>query len=145
MHTSIYAEIGEYVGFKHFVDILSSAEGWTKILNSIVYVFLSLLIVIPLGVGVGTLLNRKIKYRGLIRTMIIIPWVLSQTVTALLLKWLLNANYGPIVYLIYSITGIKVDFFNAEIIAKFYCSICKCVEYIPYCIDFNFGSIADDT
>ena len=71
------------------------------------------MVVIPLGVAIGSLLNRKIRGNTLLRTLIIIPWVLSQTVTALLWRWILNGNYGPIAYLVYGLTGRKVDFFSS--------------------------------
>lgn len=108
-----YAETTAFVGLQNYISIFKTSAGWIRLLNSIGYVLLSILIVIPLGVGVGTLLNRKIKSRGLLRTVIILPWVLSQTVAALLWKWMLNSSYGPITYVIQQLTGHKVDFINS--------------------------------
>lgn len=118
LHATEYAEIKEFVGLKYYIEILGSQKGWNAIFNSITYVLMSLVIVIPLGTISAVLLNRKIKGRTFIRTLIIIPWVLSQTVTALLWKWLLNSNYGPVSYIYYTITGQKIDFFNTPIAAK---------------------------
>lgn len=118
MFETTYAQIGRFIGLDNYIAILSSKSGWNNITNSILYVVISLLLVIPLGVGLGILLNRKIKFKGLLRTVIIIPWVLSQTVVALLWKWLLDSNFGPIVYVFYSATGIKLDFFNTPMAAK---------------------------
>ena len=113
-----YAQIVGFAGLDNFIEILSSPEGWQKIMNSVIYVLSSLLLVLPLGVGAALLLNREIKMRGFQRTVIILPWVLSQTVTALLWRWLLNANFGPIVYILYALTGQQVDFFNSSGIAR---------------------------
>lgn len=118
-HATEYAEIKEFVGLKYYIEILGSEKGWNSIFNSISYVLMSLVLVLPLGVISAVLLNRKIKGRTAIRTLIIIPWVLSQTVTALLFKWLLNSNYGPVSYLWYTLTGEKIDFFNSALAAKF--------------------------
>lgn len=114
-----YAVIGAFAGLKNYLKIFGTAEGWMSIFNSITYVALSLLIVIPLGVLSAILLNRKIPLTGFFRTLIVLPWVLSQTVTALLWKWLLNSSFGPISYIWYSITGAKADFFNYPTIARF--------------------------
>lgn len=119
LHATEYAEIKEFVGLKYYIEILGSAKGWNSIFNSVTYVLMSLLLVLPLGVISAVLLNRKMKGRTVMRTLIIIPWVLSQTVTALLFKWLLNSNYGPVSYIWYAITGQKVDFFNSAFAAKF--------------------------
>ncbi len=119
MFNTIYGKTLNFIGFNNYATILGSATGWLRILNSVGYVLLSLIVVIPLGVAVGTLLNHKIKCRGILRTIIILPWILSQTVTALLWKWLVNSNFGPIVYLVYQITGIKLDFINSPMAARF--------------------------
>ena len=113
-----YTEVQEFAGLKHYIDILSSGEGLQAILNSITYVLLSLLIVIPLGIILAVMLNRKMRGRTVLRTIIIIPWVLSQTVTALLWQWLLNSSYGPVNYLSVLLTGGKFDVFNSPIPAK---------------------------
>lgn len=108
-----YAETVKFIGLQNYISIFKTSGGWVRILNSIGYVVLSIVIVIPLGVGVGTLLNRKIRCRGLLRTIIILPWVLSQTVAALLWKWMLNSNYGLVTYFIEKLTGARVDFINS--------------------------------
>ena len=118
LHATEYAQVKEFVGFTHYKEILGSLKGWNAIWNSITYVLMSLVLVIPLGTVSAVLLNRKLKGRTVIRTLIIVPWVLSQTVTALLWKWLLNSNYGPVSYIYYSLTGQKIDFFNTAFAAK---------------------------
>lgn len=116
-HATTYAQVGEFVGLKNYYTVFKDG-GLKNILNSVEYVVMSLLLVMPLGVCLGTLLNRKVKGTVLFRTLIIIPWVLSQTVTAMLFRWILNGSYGPITYLIYQLTGNKVDLLSSEITAK---------------------------
>ena len=72
-HATEYAEIKEFVGLKYYIEILGSEKGWNSIFNSISYVLMSLVLVLPLGVMSAVLLNRKIKGRTVIRTLIIIP------------------------------------------------------------------------
>ncbi len=93
-HETKYAVVGGFVGLKNYVSVLGTSIGWINILNSVEYVVFSLLLAIPIGVGIGTLLKRKSHGITIVRTLIRIPWVRSQTVTALLWKWLGNGNYG---------------------------------------------------
>ena len=113
-HKTQYAMVGEFVGLKNYISVMVESDGLKNIINSIVYVVLSLLLAMPIGIGVGTLLNRKIRGMTIFRTMIIIPWTLSQTVTALLWKWLLNGNYGLITSWAYQLTGKKMDLFSSS-------------------------------
>ena len=113
-----YANVGKFIGLTHYKTILGSKDGWSAIGNSITYVVFSLLVVVPTGIIVGVLLNRKIRARVLFRTILVIPWVLSQTVTALLWKWVLNSNFGPIVLWWQQLTGSLMDFFNSELASR---------------------------
>ncbi len=118
LHETNYGEIGAFIGLKHYKDILLTGDGWNNIFNTILYAMGSLVLVIPLGVMAAVALNHKIKCVTLLRTLIILPWVLSQTVVALLWKWLLNGNFGPVSYVWYMLTGEKADFFNTASMAR---------------------------
>lgn len=128
-HKTQYAMVGEFVGLKNYISVMVESDGLKNIINSIVYVVLSLLLAMPIGIGVGTLLNRKIRGMTIFRTMIIIPWTLSQTVTALLWKWLLNGNYGLITSWAYQLTGKKIGSFQFSNHCKNPGSYCKRMEY----------------
>lgn len=110
-HATNYAVVKEFVGLKNYIAVFSET-GWKNILNSVRYVLLSLVLVIPTGVIMGSLLNRKFYGKRVFQTLIFIPYVISQTITALLWKWLLNGSYGPITYLFFELTGQKIDFFS---------------------------------
>lgn len=117
-HNTNYANILDFIGLQNYIDLLGSPKGWNAIFNSVTYVLGSLLLVIPLGTLLAVFLNRKLKGRTIYRTLVIIPWVLSQTVTALLWKWLLNSNYGPVSYLSYLLREQKLDLFNTPLAAR---------------------------
>lgn len=57
-HATNYAQVKEFVGLKNYFSIFRE-NGWKNILNSIRYVVMSLVIAIPTGVIVGSLLNRR--------------------------------------------------------------------------------------
>ncbi|MFC4301904.1 carbohydrate ABC transporter permease [Cohnella boryungensis] len=109
LYETEYVRTGAYVGADNFISIFKNESGLTNIKNSFVYVFGSILIVIPLSTLLAVLLNMKVKFRVWFRTAIILPWVISQTVTALLWKWLINANYGPVNYIVEQLGGTKID------------------------------------
>jgi multiple sugar transport system permease protein len=112
MYETNYINSVRFVGLDNFIAIFKNETGMQNIRNSVVYVFSSIVIVIPLSTLLAVVLNTKIKYRVFFRTLIILPWVISQTVTALLWKWMTNANYGPLTYAIEKLGGPKVDLLN---------------------------------
>lgn len=139
-HATNYAKVGEYVGLENYVEVFSGS-GLKNILNSMRYVLMSLVLVIPSGVLLGTLLNRKIRGNALLRTLIFIPYVLSQTVTALLWKWILNGSYGPVTYIWYTLTGQKIDFFSTSAGANLMLVVANAWNTIPLVIILTLAAL----
>lgn len=102
-----YATRTAFIGFGHYRDLLSDPSIWRAAANSAVYTFGSLALVIPLALGIALLLNSDIPFRSAVRTIVILPWVLSQTIVALLWMWLLNPDFGPLPYLVDLVSGFK--------------------------------------
>ena len=107
LYQTRYAEKLRFVGGQNYVALWNDPAIWTSAANSLVYVGASLALVVPLALGLALLLNANIPFRGTARTVIILPWVVSQTVVALLWAWLLNADFGPITYGIQALTGAR--------------------------------------
>jgi len=96
LHRSNYLEIGEFVGLLNYQRFLLSEAGIERAWNSSVFVLGSLAVAMPLGFGLALLLNLPLRARGLIRTVLILPWLVSNTVAAILWAWILSAQFGPV-------------------------------------------------
>lgn len=115
LHETSYANMREFIGFKNYINIFSPSKGGDaliSIVNSLWYVLCSLGIAIPLGIFLAVLLNQDLRMRGFFRTAIVLPWVISQTITAMLFRWLCNGNFGVLTYLCEKFLGIRVDFLS---------------------------------
>ena len=140
-HATRYAVVGEFVGIDNYISVMTENEGWKNIINSIEYVVLSLLLALPIGVAIGSLLNRKIKGIAILRTLIVIPWILSQTVRALLWGWLLNGTYGLVTYWVYLLTGQKIDLFSTAILAKILVVVVNVWNTVPVIIILTIAAL----
>jgi multiple sugar transport system permease protein len=105
-----YAEKVKFIGAANYVALWNDASIWASAGKSLIYTGFSLLLVIPLSLGLAMLLNSRIPLRSTARTFIILPWVVSQTVVALLWAWLLNADFGPIAFTAQALTGTRPPF-----------------------------------
>ena len=110
LHDTYYLQIRDFVGFANYKRIFTEGFALQAIRNSLWYVFGSLAIVFLLGVPIAVVLNSKFPLQGMFRTMIIIPWVISQTITAMLYRWLYNNSFGVLVYLIVLVSGKRINF-----------------------------------
>jgi ABC-type sugar transport system permease subunit len=89
-----------FVGLDQYARLLGDAGFLRALSTSLKYALASLALTIPIGMMFALLLNRPIRFRGLFRTILIVPWTLSQAVTAMLWVWVLNPSYGPLKYLL---------------------------------------------
>ena len=59
--------------------------------------------VVLYGLGVALLLNSAIKLAGPLKVVILLPWALPAVVSGLLWKWILNADFGILNSLLFSL------------------------------------------
>lgn len=89
-----------FTGLGNYHSLLVDPVAWHNLVLSLFYVFGSLGVVLPFGLGVAILLNQPVPFRSIFRTIIILPWAVSQTIIALLWGWILNPDFGPGIYLL---------------------------------------------
>lgn len=107
LYKTKYAEKLDFVGLANYAALWNDAAVWKSAGNSLVYTGASLALVVPLALGLALLLDAHIPLRAAARTVIILPWVVSQTVVALLWAWLLNADFGAFTYAVQGVTGAR--------------------------------------
>jgi len=106
LHATRYAQKLHFVGLDNYIALLKDPSIWDDALSAVIYTVGSLALVIPYALAIALLLNRPMRFRGVVRTLAILPWVFSQTVTALLWGWLLNPEFGPINYASQQLVGV---------------------------------------
>lgn len=84
------------VGIENYVNILKNQEFWISFSNSITWTVASVTSQLLLGLLTAILLNRIKHFKGLFRTIFIIPWAFPNIVMAFTWKWLYNDMYGVI-------------------------------------------------
>lgn len=107
LYQTSYAQKLHFIGLANYVALWNDPTIWKSAANSLVYTGASLALVVPLSLGLALLLNAKVPFQSAARTIIVLPWVVSQTVVALLWAWLLNSDFGPVTYAVQSMTGAR--------------------------------------
>lgn len=93
VHASKFLNVGVFVGLANFERFFSRGTGlW----NSIVFTIGSVGLAVPLGVAAALALTRIERGRNVLRTLLIVPWLISNVVVAQLWGWLMNPQLGPV-------------------------------------------------
>lgn len=65
----------QFIGFGNYKDILGDGEFWHSVWMTVLYVVLSTLGTTLAGLGVAIVMNREFPLRGLVRSLILFPYV----------------------------------------------------------------------
>lgn len=93
-------QLGHYVGLRNYTDFFFNLNGFEALQNSLIFVAGTVLLAVPFGFTLALILNRPIPFRGALRTVLILPWLVSNLVGALLWAWIGNPQYGLAPYLL---------------------------------------------
>lgn len=118
LYDTDYLSLKEFVGLDNYRQIFENGNAVKSIFNSLWFVFGSLILVFPVGIFLAVLLNRAMKGQTVFRTLIIIPWVISQTITAMLWRWIYNSSYGLLTWLFQELFGTRVEFLTEILPAR---------------------------
>ncbi len=94
---------GSWLGLGNYHDILTSATFWTSLLATLTWTGGTLAVQIVSGVAVALLLNERIVFRSLARSLILFPYFISTVVAVLVWRWLFNDLYGILNYAMISV------------------------------------------
>ncbi|WP_342358692.1 sugar ABC transporter permease [Terrarubrum flagellatum] len=86
----------EFIGLDNYSVILGSDVFWRVTLNTFIWTIASTVVAFGLGFGTALALNREFHGRGVLRAILIIPWVISAVAASYIWKWIYHSNFGVI-------------------------------------------------
>jgi multiple sugar transport system permease protein len=96
--TSFFRDVSylpkELIGLKNYLHLLSDHHFWRSTLFTLLFVVVSVALEAVLGMGFALVLNEKLRIRGLLRTVILIPWAIPIAISARIWQLIYNYDYG---------------------------------------------------
>lgn len=85
-------------GIENYQRILGDSQigFWESTRNTFSWTFFSTVISFILGFGAALIVHREFPGRGIIRGLLLIPYIISQVPSAYIWRWLYNSDYGLI-------------------------------------------------
>jgi multiple sugar transport system permease protein/N,N'-diacetylchitobiose transport system permease protein len=85
-----------FVGLANYTEQLTSPRFWGATFRALWFTVVSTGLELGLGMGLALLMDQPLRYRWLLRSIIILPWALPTIVNALMWRWIDNAEYGAL-------------------------------------------------
>ena len=97
----------EFVGLTNYVNALYDIKLWAAIGRTAYITVWDVLVGTSLGLLMALLLNTMLKGRGILRAIVLFPFILPPVVNGLIWKWVYNPNYGFLNGFLYQIGIIR--------------------------------------
>lgn len=92
-----------FIGLANFGRFFTSTSGQASIINTLWYVVLQVTLEMILGTLYAILLNERFRFSGFFRTIMLLPIMIAPIVVAYEWRWLFNAQYGLINFILLSL------------------------------------------
>jgi multiple sugar transport system permease protein/sorbitol/mannitol transport system permease protein len=82
------------VWLDNYIDILTDSAFWSSIQVTLIYTVAGVVLESLIGLGLALLFRQEFRGRGLLRTLMILPMVITPAVVGMFWKLLYDPNYG---------------------------------------------------
>jgi multiple sugar transport system permease protein len=94
-----------WVGLQNYRLLLQDSIFWKSLQVSAYYTFLSVPLGIVFSLLLALLLNQKVPFMGVFRTLFYLPSIMPAVASTLLFVWILNSQFGILNYALRSLLG----------------------------------------
>lgn len=95
LHETSYYQIGKFSGLNSFVRLFSDSDLPSRIWTTLAFSLGALVIALPAGLLSAIVLNNLHRFKRSVRSLFLLPWLMSQATAGTIWLWFLNPNYGP--------------------------------------------------
>lgn len=103
-----------FVGLANYAELLTSERYHTALWNTVVFTVSAVMVELCLGLLLALAVNRLGRGAGVVRTVLLVPLMVSGIVVALTWKMLLDPSVGPVGFAIQRLLGIPAPGFLGD-------------------------------
>jgi multiple sugar transport system permease protein len=99
-----------FIGFDNYIRLFSADPIFIRVLrNTLVYTVGTVIFKLIFGMGMALTLNENFKFRGIVRGLMLLPFVTPDLVVALTWRWIFDATFGVLNYILKSLHLIEIN------------------------------------
>lgn len=102
-----FSQGGIFPTMKNYQKLLGDRYFRSDLKNTFQWLLYTVPFEMVFGLLIAILLNTKIHMKKLFRTIFIVPWVIPSVVVCIIWKWIYNADYGILNYILQALGLIK--------------------------------------
>lgn len=111
----------QFVGLDNYIEVLSGGDGefYPRLTWTLLWTVACVTLHYSLGLGLAMLLNRQVRFAGLYRVLLVVPWAVPVFVSAFAWRLMLNKDNGVVNVILENVGIGGVDWLGQPTAAKF--------------------------
>ena len=93
---TIVGREGNWIGFENYRSLFDDPTFWLTVFNTFFYTVAAVILKAVLGIGLAVVLNRDFKAKGIIRAIVLLPWIIPTALSAICFWWMFDATFSGI-------------------------------------------------
>lgn len=123
-----------FIGLKNYRDMFSDVQTWYAVRNTLVYTCLVVPFTMAIALLAAVVLNRKIRGKGIYRTIYFVPMVAAPAAVTMVWRWLYNYQFGFLNHILHNLGIGKVKWTEGPDIALISIAVIGIWSTIGYCM-----------
>jgi len=120
------------IGLANYAKVLADSVFQEALLNTSIYMLVCVSVEFILGLAIALMLNRIGRLANLLRTLFLIPMLISSTIVGLMFTLMYNYNYGLINEVLAALGGTRIRFLNEPSLALPSVMLCDIWAATPF-------------
>lgn len=90
--------VEEFAGFSNYSEVLRNPGVWRSLLITFIFAAGSGGLKLILGMALALLLDRSSVFHSVARVLVLIPWMIAESVVGVIWRWILDPSFGVLNY-----------------------------------------------
>jgi len=87
---------GEFIGLENYRSLFGDSVFWLSVGNTMLYTAVASVAKFALGLWLALLLNHNIRFKSLMRAILLLPWIVPTTLSAIAFWWIYDSQFSII-------------------------------------------------
>ena len=88
--------VGHFVGLENYEWLWDDSVFWMSVFNTVVYTVVASIVKFVVGLYLALLLNKNLPFKSLIRSIVLIPFVVPTVLSAIAFWWIFDSQFSII-------------------------------------------------
>jgi multiple sugar transport system permease protein len=141
--TSVYSGVAPFIGLANYRKLFSDPVFHQAALNTVVFVGGSLVFQFLIGLALAVFFVRSFPLSGVLRSLLLVPWLLPLVVTGTVFRWMLDTSNGVLNQLLLGLHLVDdpIAWLNSTSTAMIGVLLCNIWVGIPFNLVILYGGL----